>query len=147
MGGVAQPLPFLQRLRAVEGVSFVVTGAPRTGREGNLLLFGAEERLYMPDLIQAADAVVAKAGYSTIAEVWNAGRAMAWVTREGFRETQPLRAWLEAHVPGFEIPGATFPEGTWVDRLAELLALERPDPSGRNGAGEVADYLVERLGL
>ena len=79
MGGVSQPLPFLAELRKRDDVTFVVTGSEhpfvRVGpsrlmtREGNLRLFHSAARVFIPDLIRAADWVVAKLGYGTLAEV------------------------------------------------------------------------------
>lgn len=95
MGGVPEALPFLGQLRALRDVTFLVTGAGETRVDGNLHLFDNRTRIYMPDLVHAADAVVAKAGYSTIAEVWREGRPLAFVARADFRETGPLRNWVQ----------------------------------------------------
>ena len=146
MGGVQERLPFLERLRELEPITVLVTGAPENRQDGNLRLFHPETRLYMPDLVRAADAVVAKAGYSTIAEVWNEGRPLAFVTREDFRETEPLRAWLRSHVPGFEIPGRDFAGGDWITRVPALLEKEAA-PGSRDGAHRAAEYVAEALGL
>ena len=42
-------------------------------REKNVILLPANTDLYHPDLVHAADAVVAKLGYSTVAETYSAG--------------------------------------------------------------------------
>lgn len=131
MGGVSQDLPFLKRLRELDEVHFVVTGAERTRREENLHLFDNETRIYMPDFIRAADAVVAKLGYSTVAEVWGEGAPLAFVTRPDFRETGPLRRWVQENLAGFEIPGDEFSGGRWAERIPELLALGRDPTSPR----------------
>jgi len=138
MGGVAQELPFLERLQELPEIRFLVTGVARTRREGNLHLFDNRTRLYLPDFLRAADAVVAKLGYSTVAEVWGEGLPMAFVTRDDFRETAPVRRWVEANLAGFEIPGATFAGGEWIERLPELLARaeEGRRGGGAGGAGE-----------
>ena len=88
-----------------------MTGAPETRHEGNLRLFAKETRIYMPDFVQAADAVVGKLGYGTVAEVWSLGRPYAFVTRESFRESGALTRWMHEHAAGFEIPGRTFAGG------------------------------------
>ena len=141
MGGVPEELPFLHELRKVPDVTFLVTGADHTHVEGNVRLFDNASRLYMPDLVRAADAVVAKLGYSTVAEVWREGRPLAFVTRADFRETAPLRDWVTGALPGFEIPGRDFAGGNWIARVQELLEMDRPSSQDLGGADQVADYL------
>jgi len=142
MGGYAEDMPFLDRLATMHDVTFVVTGCPRTEVRGNLRLFDNETRLYMPHVVRAADAVVAKLGYSTVAEVWREGRALAYVTRADFRETAPLRDWVAARLPGFEIPGPEFGAGAWLDRLDELLDAPRPPAQPLGGADQVVDAML-----
>jgi hypothetical protein len=145
MGGYAEAMPFLHRLEEMRDVSFVVTGCPANGVRGNLRLHDNASRLYMPDLVRAADAVVAKLGYSTVAEVWREGRAAAWVTRADFREMPPLWTWVSERIPGFEIPGAAFASGAWVERIPELLDASPPPAQPRGGADEVVDRMLERI--
>lgn len=140
MGGVPEALPFLDQLQGVPEVTFLVTGAQRTHVAGNVHLFDNATRLYMPDLVRAADAVVAKLGYSTVAEVWREGRPLAFVTRADFRETAPLRDWVLGALPGFEIPGRDFAGGGWIPRVSELLDMDRPPSRPLGGADQVADY-------
>ncbi|HKJ01617.1 MAG TPA: hypothetical protein VJ997_04155, partial [Longimicrobiales bacterium] len=141
MGGVPEALPFLPELATLPHVTFLVTGAARTGVEGNVHLFDNATHLYMPHLVRAADAVVAKLGYSTVAEVWREGRPLAFVTRADFRETAPLRDWVLGAMPGFEIPGEDFAGGTWIRGIHALLEMDPPAPRPVGGADEVAGYL------
>lgn len=142
-GGYSEEMPFLDRLAAVEGVTFIVTGCPKSESRGNLRLFDNATRLYMPHLVRAADAVIAKLGYGTVAEVWREGRPLAWVTRADFRETPPLRDWVAARLPGFEIPGADFAAGGWIERIRELVGTPPPPPQARGGADQVVDAILE----
>lgn len=145
MGGYTEAMPFLGALEALQGVTVLVTGAHATERRGNLRLFDNGTRLYMPHLVRAADAVVAKLGYSTVAEVWREGRPLAYVTRADFREMPPLRDWVSERIPGFEIRGEDFAAGGWIERISELLQTPAPAPQPRGGADMVVDYVVERL--
>ncbi|MEQ8329281.1 MAG: hypothetical protein RH859_02335 [Longimicrobiales bacterium] len=143
MGGIPQDLPFLDRLAAHAPVHFVVTGAPETVTSGTLRLFGPSAPLYMPDFVGAADAVVAKLGYGTAAEVWAAGCPFAWVARPNFREAGPLGGWVEATVPGFSLAEADFLDGAWLDRLPELLDIPPTRGVREGGAGAVADLVAD----
>lgn len=145
MGGYGEAMPFLERLEEVGDVAFVVTGCPVTDVRGNLRLFDNATRLYMPDLVRASDAVVAKLGYSTVAEVWREGRPAAFVTRADFREMAPLWAWASQKIPGFEIPGAEFAGGAWIARIPELLRTPAPPAQPRGGAEQVVDHMLGKL--
>lgn len=140
MGGFQEDLSFLQRLSATGGMHFLVTGADRTERRGNLHLFDNWTPLYMPDVLRGADAVVAKLGYGTVAEVWAEGLPFAHVTRPGFREMTALEGFADAHLSGFRLADGEYRTGAWIDRLPELLSLERRPHRG-GGAGRVAEIL------
>jgi len=99
----------------------------------------------MPHLVRAADAVVAKLGYSTVAEVWREGRPLAFVTRPDFRETPSLREWVAARLPGFEIPGPAFGAGAWIERLPELVDTPPPPPQPSGGAEQVVERMLEAV--
>ena len=153
MGGVSQPLPFLAELRKRDDVTFVVTGSEhpfvRVGpsrlmtREGNLRLFHSAARVFIPDLIRAADWVVAKLGYGTLAEVWAAGRPLGYVGRSDFRETGPLKDFARSEIPSLEISEADFSTGTWIDRIDDLLALGSAPEKGTNGSEAAARWIME----
>ncbi len=146
MGGVREALPFIDRLRDLPDVTFVVTGLSWSGVEGNIHGFGADARIYMPDFVHAADAVVAKLGYSTVAEVWQRRRPLAYVTRPDFRETDPMRAWVQREMAGFEIPGEHFADGGWIAQVPELLAAAGAEAAGsprEGGADAVARKVLE----
>lgn len=137
LGGVPQELPFLDRLRARGDVTWIVTGLARAEREGNLLFLHRDRPVYLPDVMRAADAAVAKLGYSTVAEAWRAGCPLAWVPRPDFREGPVLARWVEENLPGFAVDQEAFLEGAWTARIDELLGLPRP-PEREGGAGEAA---------
>ena len=85
MGGYGEDLLFLDGLRAIPETTFVVTGVERSEKRDNLRLFDNNTPLFMPDVLGAADAVVAKLGYGTVSEVWKEGLPIAGVTRPNFR--------------------------------------------------------------
>ena len=105
-------------------------------------LFDNETALYMPDVLRAADAVVAKLGYGMISEVWREGLPFAHVTRPGFREMAALEAFADAHLSGFRLTDEAFVGGGWIDRVPELLAMPRRPHEG-GGARRVAEILGE----
>ena len=69
-------------------VTFVIPGgADDYLWQENLVLLPHHSRFYHPDLVAAADAVVGKVGYSTVAETFHAGAPLGYVPRTRFRES------------------------------------------------------------
>lgn len=145
MGGHGESMPFLRRLRALAGTEFLITGARRTTVDGNLRLVDNRSPLYMPDVLRAADALVAKLGYGTVCEAWSEGLPFAHVTRSDSREMASLERFAAQEIPGFLITADGFADGGWIDRLPELLALPRADRR-QGGAERAADILLDVAG-
>ena len=145
-GGLGQPLPYVADLRKRDDVTFVVTGAEQTLRDGNLRLFRHAARIFTPDVIRASDWIVAKLGYGTLAEVWAAGRPLGYVGRKGFRETGPLRDFAQSEIPSLEITEADFSTGAWIDRIDDLLALHSAPAKTTNGSEPAARWIIEATG-
>jgi len=144
-GGVPYELSFVERMAGVPDVTFVVTGAAATRRVGNVHLYDNGTRVYMPDIVRAVDAVVAKLGYGTIAEVWREGRPAAWVVRPGFRESDPLEAWVGERLAGLTMDAEAFASGDWLDGVAGLLATPAPPGAEERGAERVAAFVKEAV--
>lgn len=146
MGGYGESLSFLPRLRERRDCRFLVTGADATSEEGNLLLFDNNTPLFMPDLMRAADALVAKLGYGTVSEVWREGLPFLGVTRSDFREMEALEAFARAELRGTVIAPGGFRSGAWIEELDALLGMERRPREG-GGASRVVEALAEVAGL
>jgi hypothetical protein len=150
MGGVPWRYAFLDRLAAAEDVCFLIPGAgqmplPHSLLPANVRLLPAQSGFYHPDLIAASDAVIGKAGYSTVAEVYWAGVPFGYVSRRRFREAPVLENFLRQEVPCVQIFQAEFESGAWLDRLPALLAMPRKNHHGPDGAAVVAEFLLSLL--
>jgi hypothetical protein len=146
MGGIAEQVQCLDRLTQHRTVYFVIPGAASTSvqKRDNLVLLPHNHDLFHPDLIQACDAVVGKAGYSTLAEVFHAGVPFGYISRPAFRESAVLAAYIDQHMPSIAMPPEQFHTGGWLSRLPDLLALPRVRRSGPNGAEQAAGF-IQRL--
>jgi UDP-N-acetylglucosamine:LPS N-acetylglucosamine transferase len=152
MGGIPGDYPFTERLRDVGGETaalapvFVIPGAAeRATRVGSALLLPHHSDYYHPDLVAAADAVVGKLGYSTVAEVYGAGVPFGYVPLEDFRESPVLARFVSERLPSIAIDEDEFTSGDWLARLPGLLDLPRLDAPTRNGADEAASAILQRL--
>jgi hypothetical protein len=146
MGGAGNAPTPLQSLGDFPTIQFVIPGAgPQPVRKGNVLLLPHDSGHFHPDLVNACDGVIGKAGYSTVSEVYHAGVPFAYIPRPAFRESESLVAFLQAHVPGFSMEEGEFGAGTWTRRLPELLSHARIRRHTRNGADEIGEFVMGLL--
>ena len=132
MGGTRTGFPFLEQLKTrFPGVRFVVSGASELiETDQNLALLPVRCFLHHPDLVRAADLVIGKAGYSTIAEVHAAGTPFGCFVRADYPEMGPLVEFIDREIPGKMLAPEQFANGQWLDALPELLEIGSiPRPS------------------
>ena len=145
LGGVPQelaPQPFHRH----PDILFVFSGQERTRQvTDNVFHLGRDEAIYHPDLIAAADLVVCKSGYSTIAECCQAGVRTLCIGREDFAESAILQGYVAEHLGGTAISATAFLSGLWLALLPRLLATPPPRPCRENGAATVARFLSRLL--
>ncbi len=146
MGGIPPNINFLPELRKLKDIYFIVPGASDTYTwQDNLILFPHHSTHYHPDLVNAVDAVIGKAGYSTIAEAFYAGIPFAFISRANFREAPTLTKFILDMMPGYEIPEKELPAMDWAQRIPELLITAKISHNQPNGADQVADFLVQEF--
>jgi hypothetical protein len=145
-GGLQGEYPFLADLAAKPAICFVIPGAGATQkRHGNLILLPHRSEFFHPDLVNAADAVIGKAGYSTIAEVYRAGVPFGYVPRPNFREMDKLVAFIEQEIAGVRIDAEDFLAGKWLRNVGELLDYPRVQRSDVAGAQQAAGMIADML--
>lgn len=100
---------------------------------------------YHPDLACAADVIVGKLGYSTVAEAWQGGCGLVWARRPAFAETAVLAEHVRRVMPNAALDVEEVIGGAWVEVLESLTPATLPTPF-RDGAGEAASAIVGMLG-
>jgi hypothetical protein len=95
------------------------------------------------DLIASTDAVVAKAGYSTVGEAMASGTPMIYPPRRGFAEFRSLDRSLRSWDGGVPVSSRDF-QGFRLERALErALAVEPgPPPYPADGAARIAGILA-----
>jgi hypothetical protein len=142
-GGVPKNYAFIDKLKRVTDIHFILPGTAETETlQGNLILLPEYSAYFHPDLINAADAVVGKVGYSTIAEIYQAGVPFGYVARPENREMQPLVDFIESHMHGMAITDAEFLSGRFTEYLEKLLRIPRTPGNRPNGADQVAGFIA-----
>jgi len=146
MGGIGANNFSLHALQGKDKYVFLLAGSGEKEEvRGNVYQIPARGSLYHPDLIRAADLVVGKLGYSTMAEIFGAGTPFAFVGRPRFPESAVLASYVIENNMGREIESEAFVSGQWLDRLDGLLGLPRGDGPGENGADQAAAYIQDRV--
>ncbi len=103
------------------------------------------EACYHPNLVAAADFILAKAGYSTVAETYYAGIPFAYLSRPKFPESRVLTDFIEHNIGGIPIPTEAWANHTWPRHLRVLLDRPRRRPLHRNGAETAAEFIIAQL--
>jgi hypothetical protein len=99
MGGIPTRFQFLEQIRQIKDVVFIIPGSSdKLDFQDNLRLLPHHSDFYHPDLMRAADAVLGKAGYSTVAEAYWAEIPFGYFLRPGFRESIPFSAYIQSHL-------------------------------------------------
>jgi len=143
MGGIEGKYDFLNQLEEYPDVYFVIPGANslKTTRK-HLILLPHHSDFYHPDLVNACDAVIGKVGYSTLAEVWQAGVPFGYVPRPFFPESEKLVRYIEQQMNGLMIEDHEFENGQWLSMLNRLLSMPRIQRNSSDGAVQAARFML-----
>ncbi|HEY9198098.1 MAG TPA: hypothetical protein VIR60_01950 [Gammaproteobacteria bacterium] len=98
------------------------------------------------DVLAAADALIGKLGYGTVAECACNGTPMLYMPRPDWPEERSLADWLRAHGRCAPIAREAVMRGAVREALASLWAQPAPEPPRPTGAEQAAAWLVGRLG-
>lgn len=146
MGGVWEKPQNFDPPAGAEDWLFVYSGQKEQRRVNRYtLLLDRNGDLYHPDLVAAADLVVCKAGYSTVAECCQAGARVICVGRSAFAESGPLLDYVQSRLGGAAISQDSYEKGGWLSLLPRVLAAKKPEPAKENGADRVAAFLATVL--
>ena len=146
MGGFPASYRFLRRLHRYPEIRFVVPGGTdRRLTERNVVRLPHRTGFQHADLVNAADLVVGKLGYSTLAEVSQAATAFLFLPRRHFPESPILARHAEDRLRGAPLTQTEFESAEWPDRLPALQRRGRTRPVGRSGADQAADLLLDLL--
>ena len=136
MGGAGSAIAPLQRSTDQRSVIFVISGAhPSLRRTGSLVPLPARSEFFHPDLVAAADVVVGKLGYSTVAEAVGVGTPFAYIPRDGFPESPVLERFIGRHLASARIDRERFEAGDWSEAIDGLLDTGRTSPITVNADG------------
>ncbi len=113
-------------------------------RKNNLLILPRHFEVPYADLVNTADAMIAKLGYSTLAEVYHSGTRYGFVARTNSRESESLRKYALEQTPAIEFTNADLQSDEGLIKLHHLLLLKKR-PHSTNGAKQITDYLLSNV--
>lgn len=146
MGGVPDTFEFLNQLPAEISPFVVIPGAdgmPSPHRR--VIPLPAASDFFHPDLMQAADVLIGKVGYSTVAEAYHTDIPFGYILRPDFPESTPLENFICRHLPAKAIDPEAYHSGRWLNELHELLNATRKPRTKENGATAVANFISTRF--
>lgn len=144
MGGVAARCRFAHHLEKMPRALFVLPhDVPEVSINGNVISLPHHSAFYHPDLIHAADLVIGKLGYSTLAEAGHAGKPFGYITRRDCLESDILADYAQRHIRGRAIAEADMASGRWIESLNALLELKSGSPAFPNDADRAASLVLD----
>jgi len=145
MGGIPLELPFLDLLNEYPQYLFVLAGQKDDiSWSDNIMLLSQRTSFHHPDLIHAADLLVCKSGYSTIAECAQTNTPICCVKRTDFAESTVLESWVTDRMNGSILDPDRFINGGWLEQLPALIKRKR-SPEPHNGASQAAAFISTLL--
>ncbi len=117
------------------GADFKING-------GKIIRIPAFGGPYHPDLVGASDLVIAKLGYSTVAEVYHARTAFAYPRRSRFPESPILEAFADESNPSAALPDDWLDNPATTGVIERLLDAPRPEETRPNGAADAAHFIL-----
>ena len=127
-----------------ECVFVTLGGTDRLTRSDSLIRLPNRSPVYPPNIVWAADGVIGKLGYSTVAECFRAGARLGYLGRPEFPESPILEAFVRNRLPSLEF-ALQMDERAWSDSLRRLLALPPAATCELNGADQIADLALAHL--
>ncbi len=148
MGGVYDTINISPKIKSFKECVFILPGSNQTFlRENNVIYLSYHSNFYHPDLVSAADAVIGKAGYSTLAEIFYAAVPFGYVKRENFRESPILEKFIKDKMKGICIPKDDFETDKWLNRLDDILNIKLASRVQQRGNDLVADFVLDSLDI
>lgn len=146
MGGVSDRFEFLSKLPVDLDWHLVIPGADALPHpHEKVITLPKHSHFFHPDLMAAADALIGKAGYSTVAEAYHTGTPFGYIRRPESPESAVLEDFMKSHMPSIAIPTESYASGQWVDYLPEVLRLPRGPRRVDNGADAAARFILNLL--
>ena len=144
-GGISQKFSFLEKIKSDEKHFYLITGDYTKMEKGkNFIMIPQKNNFYFPDLVKLSDGVVGKVGYGTVAEVWGTQKPLIGIFRDNFRESVPMRSFVQQNIAGFEVSNFSFQQGDWIPKVEQLLSETLQSSSIIQNGSEEASLIISK---
>ena len=140
----AMPVATAATAHLAHTVLVVPTAIESVRRQGNVVFLPRQSEVSHVAVVQAADALICKAGYSTLAEGYCAGVPVAAILRDDYPETSALAAFVEQKMGGRCLSPRSMTGRSWLAAIPRLFEQGR-HPGRPSEAGAVARFLLHLL--
>jgi uncharacterized protein (TIGR00661 family) len=147
-GGIPQEYKFIDKIKKDKIHFYILTGAfDKKEISKNFCLLPHKNDFFFPDLVHASSGVVGKIGYGTVSEAWGSVKPLMRIYRDSFRETIPMKKFVDKHLNGFEITHDSFVRGDWLEMVDQLINESPCKKTSSvqliNGRDEVAKIILD----
>ncbi|MBI9048357.1 MAG: hypothetical protein JEZ00_02975 [Anaerolineaceae bacterium] len=148
LGGIPDQIQINASSMNKTGVTFIVPGIGQEIQKiENTLFLPHHSSFYHPDLVACADAIIAKVGYSTIAEAYASRIPMGYIPRYDFPESKFLSAYSRDKLCGVEIKLNEFLSGRWTEKIDQILQTSLDQSEVLNGAEQISEWILNGVSL
>ncbi len=142
-GGIKTRHSFLPQLKSFRHCYFIVPhDVEKVVFEDNLRVLPHHSKFFHPDLVNASDVVVCKAGYSTVAEAYLHSKKIILIKRKVFPESRTIEAFVQKELVQRIVEPSFFDDQGWQKVLEEILKEKVRQQVNPNGAQQVAKILT-----
>ncbi|MFZ2524911.1 MAG: hypothetical protein WAW87_06315 [Candidatus Ferrigenium altingense] len=142
LGGIAGRLP-IERWPRIDGMRWLVQQSWQLDHPDAVALESMP--MGFSDLLASCDVLLCKPGYGSFAEAACSGTPVLYVSRADWPESPALIEWLQRHSLCHEVSRGALEQGNFAEVLEEICHAPRPKPVIPEGAGQVVDWITERL--
>jgi L-arabinokinase len=137
---------FEVELAGAERHQVVATSVKLPRPPPGVMLVEPSDDLPHHELVAAADCLIGKPGYGTVAECLRRPTPLCWLPRSEFREWAPLSASIQRWLPNHPMSLDDLRSGRWAEVVDRALASQpRERPPAPDGAAEAASVLQGML--
>ena len=152
MGGISGRLP-IECWPHINGVHYLVQESWQVHHPDAIIIeslqtknFCSGTRMSFGDLLASSDVLICKPGYGSFVEATCSGVPVLYVNRSDWPEAPALVEWLQQHNLCREVSRSTLEQGDIATALDEIWSRQRVQPIIPEGAVQVADWLMRKLG-
>lgn len=142
LGGIAGRLP-IERWPRIDGVRWLVQQSWQVEHPDAIAFESVP--MSFGDLLASCDVLLCKPGYGSFAEAACSGTPVLYVSRADWPESPALIEWLQRRSLCREVSRDALEQGNFAEVLEEVCHAPRPKPVIPEGAGQAADWIIERL--